>query len=263
MQTNRDFREKYLNKELYLNKDKKISSYPQNINLANFRYFLRAPTFVYEESYPRSGPFNLKYLILKFLIAVFIIVELYYIYTERIEPVILKFDELYFIDLIIRIYIPVVLHTLLMFYLLFECVLQAYAELSTFGDREFYSDFWNSTDLEEFNRKWNKIVHEFLYRHVYIEFKTKYKFSPFASKLITFLFSAIFHEFAFTIVMGVFKPYLFVLMFCQLPLIVFKKFFRKTTFGNMFFFISVTIGNSLIFILYNKEHIRVYGHKLD
>ncbi len=59
----------------------------------------------------------------------------------------------------------------LLTFFLFECVLAGYAELDRFGDRLFYDDQWNETDYEEFNRKWNKVVNEFLYRYVNLQSK--------------------------------------------------------------------------------------------
>jgi sterol O-acyltransferase len=35
-----------------------------------------------------------------------------------------------------------------------------------FADRNFYDDWWNSSSFDQFARKWNKPVHEFLLRHV-------------------------------------------------------------------------------------------------
>jgi hypothetical protein len=75
-------------------------------------------------------------------------------------------------QLVIQLYMPTCILCFSAFYLIFECVLPGYAELATFGDRQFYDDWWNSTDLEEFNRRWNKVVHMFLYKHVYLEFHT-------------------------------------------------------------------------------------------
>ncbi len=81
------------------------------------------------------------------------------------------------------------------FMLVFENYLNAFAELTCFADRLFYTDWWNSTNFEEFNRKWNRPVHEFLYRHIYIEFIFELNFSVKKSQLITFLFSALLHEY--------------------------------------------------------------------
>lgn len=36
-------------------------------------------------------------------------------------------------------------------------------------------DWWNSTNWDEYSRKWNRPVHKFLLRHVYMETQHKYR----------------------------------------------------------------------------------------
>jgi len=45
---------------------------------------------------------------------------------------------------------------LLAFFLVFEVILNAIAEVTRFADRRFYADWWNSTGFDEFSRKWNQ-----------------------------------------------------------------------------------------------------------
>jgi hypothetical protein len=49
--------------------------------------------------------------------------------------------------------IPFTVIWIIVFFILFECVLNGIAELSFFDDREFYQDWWNSTTFDEFARK--------------------------------------------------------------------------------------------------------------
>lgn len=58
---------------------------------------------------------------------------------------------------------------MLMFYIVFECITNVFAEITRLAHRAFYQDWWNSTTYEEFNMKWNRPVHIFLKRHVYLE----------------------------------------------------------------------------------------------
>ena len=62
------------------------------------------------------------------------------------------------------------------FHLIWEDYLNFFGELTKFGDRLYYSDWWNAQNFEEFNRKWNRPVYEFLYRHVYLECIFNYNF---------------------------------------------------------------------------------------
>ena len=54
---------------------------------------------------------------------------------------------------ILRLIIPFTTMWLLTFFIIFECILNAAAEMTRFGDRQFYSDWWNSTTFDEFSRK--------------------------------------------------------------------------------------------------------------
>jgi sterol O-acyltransferase len=87
------------------------------------------------------------------------------------------------------------------FNLIFENYLNFFGEITYFADRLFYQDWWNSTNFEEFNRKWNKPVHEFLYRHVYIELIFYYQVSVKKAQLMTFLFSALLHEYTLAVML--------------------------------------------------------------
>lgn len=80
------------------------------------------------------------------------------------------------------------------FFVVFDFCCNFYAEISGFADRQFYQDFWNCTNFDEYARKWNRLVHEFLYRHFYLEYLMRYKLTVFQANVWTFLFSIIFHE---------------------------------------------------------------------
>ncbi len=235
-----------------------ISSYPNNINFKNFFYFLLAPTFCYQESYPSSGEFKPVYFTLKTMKAFFCLTLMYYIYSESIEPVLPNILNTPLLLLLIDLYFPIALFCLIHFGFIFECILPGYAEMATFGDRQFYDDWWNSTDLAEFNRRWNKIVHMFLHRHVYLECRNRYKLSKLASTSMTFIVSAVLHEYVMCMLIKLFRPILFVMMMVQIPLITIgKKFLKNTTFGNLFFWFSNMLGVNLLFIIYNREY---YAH---
>jgi hypothetical protein len=258
--TNRDYRDDWLKAKTNGDEHKPISSYPNNLNFKNFFYFLRAPTFVYQESYPQGGPFRPAYFFLKLCKALFCLILIYYIYTEHIETILPIILTTNLFELVIKVYFPIALLACILFFLIFECVLPAYAELASFGDRQFYDDWWNASDLEEFNRKWNKIVYHFLYTHIYLECRKQYSLSRFQSQFITFAVSAALHEYCLCLLVKLFRPYMTALMFLQLPMIYFtKRYFKSKEFGNYFFWIGIVIGNPLIYILYNREYFLNYG----
>jgi hypothetical protein len=51
-----------------------------------------------------------------------------------------------------------------------------------------------STSFDEFSRKWNRPVHEFLLRHIYLETIVTYKASKINATAATLLFSLLLHE---------------------------------------------------------------------
>lgn len=48
---------------------------------------------------------------------------------------------------------------LLMFYAYFHLYLNLWAEILRFGDRVFYKDWWNSSEIGSYWRLWNMPVH--------------------------------------------------------------------------------------------------------
>ncbi len=56
-------------------------------------------------------------------------------------------------QVVAHLLIPFTLVWIIVFFILFECILNAIAELTFFDDREFYQDWWNSTTFDEFARK--------------------------------------------------------------------------------------------------------------
>ena len=92
-------------------------------------------------------------------------------------------------------YIPIMTLYFSMFFLIFDFILNFYAELTGFADRQFYQDFWNATNFDEYARKWNRPVHEYLHRHWYLDTLHKWpSCTIFQATVLTFLYSVYFHE---------------------------------------------------------------------
>ena len=132
-------------------------------------------------------------------------------------------------------YIPCMLVYFLLFFLLFECICNLYAEISGFEDRQFYQDFWNATNFDEYARKWNRLVHEFLHRHVYLDLLKRTNMSIFQALVATFTFSLFFHEIFFTVMYKRTSFYLTGLQVYQLLLIFAFAKLKGTMLGNMLF----------------------------
>ena len=102
-----------------------------------------------------------------------------------------------------------------------------------------------STTFDEFARKWNKPVHNFLLRYLYLESIKSYKFSKSRATFVTFLFSSCLHEMIMAVASRQIRLYLFVLQMIQIPLIYIGrlKFFKDHyIFANMFVWASLAVG---------------------
>jgi len=62
-----------------------------------------------------------------------------------------------------------------------------------FGDREFYTDWWNAPSVGVYWRTWNKPVYQFMKRHVFSPLVGRGWSSGHAS-IAVFVFSAVLHE---------------------------------------------------------------------
>ncbi len=92
-------------------------------------------------------------------------------------------------------YLPIMTLYFSMFFLIFDFILNFYAELTGFADRQFYQDYWNSSSFEEYARKWNRPVHEYLHRHWYLDTLHRWpRATIFQATVITFMYSVYFHE---------------------------------------------------------------------
>lgn len=79
------------------------------------------------------------------------------------------------------------------FFALFQSFLNALAEIMKFGDREFYTDWWNSPSVGTYWRTWNKPVYQFMKRHVFSPLIGRGWSSANAS-IAVFVFSGVLHE---------------------------------------------------------------------
>ncbi len=127
------------------------------------------------------------------------------------------------------------------------------AELTCFGDRYFYGDWWNCVDWAEFSRIWNVPVHKFLVRHVYHSSMSAFRLNRDQATLFTFFLSSVIHEMAMYVIFKRFRLYLFSFQMLQLPLVAISntKFMReRTVIGNVIFWLGICLGPSVICTIY-------------
>jgi hypothetical protein len=74
-----------------------------------------------------------------------------------------------FIVVIFKLMMPSTFSLILVFFGLLHSWFNAWAELLRFPDRTFYLDWWASSEFGQYYRRWNIVVHEFLYYYVYLD----------------------------------------------------------------------------------------------
>ncbi|EGP88387.1 uncharacterized protein MYCGRDRAFT_41169 [Zymoseptoria tritici IPO323] len=239
-------------------------TYPQNLTLRNFADYLLCPTLCYELEYPRMVQRSYLELFWKIL-AVFGCVSLITILAE--EHVLPVLDDsharllasgtwidsaLIFAETVSWLLFPFMLIFLLVFLVIFEYVLGAFAEITAFADRRFYSDWWNSLDWLEFSREWNIPVHNFFRRHVYAASRGVGWSRP-VSTGITFLISALAHELVMGCITRKFRGYGFVMLMLQMPIVAIQRlpFVRShALLMNVMFWTCMITGLALLCALY-------------
>ncbi|SCV71124.1 BQ2448_2712 [Microbotryum intermedium] len=238
--------------ELLVSTGVKKVRWPENTTYFNFVDYLLVPTLVYHLEYPRTNKIRPLYLVEKVGATFGTFMVLLLIVEHVIIPAYPKDTDPFYISLL-DLAIPFMVNYLLIFFIIFECILNGFAELTSFADRGFYSDWWNSQSFDEFSRKWNIPVHTFLLRHVYASTISTYHVSKFQAAFVTFLLSACVHELVMAVVMKKLRLYLFLMQMCQLPLIVAGRLpilRRYPALGNLFFWIGLLSGFPLLAVCY-------------
>jgi len=201
--TNRDLRHAYVNADpaddalpsLY-----KECSYPKNITLKNLSYFWWAPTLVYQPVYPRSEKIRWDF-VGKRLGEFFLLCVIIWLACAQYAVPLLQnsLDDISSLNLVNVLERVLKLSTISLvcwlagFFALFQSFLNVLAEVMRFGDREFYSDWWNCSSLRSYWTSWNKPVTHFMKRHVYAPMVGR-GVPPQLAQLATFLFSGLLHE---------------------------------------------------------------------
>ncbi|KAJ4329071.1 Sterol O-acyltransferase 2 (Sterol-ester synthase 2) [Fusarium piperis] len=237
-------------------------TYPSNLTWSNYTDYIFCPTLCYEIEYPRTSSINWISLISKIIATFGCIFLLTIISEDFILPVLTDASErldavpavssvsetaLILAETISWLLFPFMLTFLLVFLVIFEYVLGAFAEITRFADRHFYSDWWNSTDWMEFSREWNIPVYSFLRRHVYSASRSR--IGKGAATALTFLISAIGHEIVMACITKKLRGYGFVCQMLQLPIVVLQrtKWVRdRETLNNVCFWASMILGLSLV-----------------
>jgi len=242
-------------------------SYPNNLTLKNIYYFIAIPTLCYQLHYPKIKGIRFKtYLIRKLTVGILLSGVVFIIGNQYLYPLIVgslhHIDNTNYIkvfDIILKASIPNLYLWILGFYVLFDIYLNILGELTCFGDRKFYGDWWNAQTLGHYWNTWNLPVHYFLKRHIYYPFNRKFN-NRFYSLMVCFLISAFFHEYVLSVPFGQLKFWAFIGISAQVPLIVITEKFKHHHYtGNIIFWTSIALGQPFIVMMYYRDYVKNYN----
>ncbi|KAM3431056.1 hypothetical protein MY4824_007350 [Beauveria thailandica] len=250
--TNRDLRHAYLHPvkgesvpELY-----RACPYPDNITLNNLTYFWWAPTLVYQPVYPRTEKIRWIYVAKRlgevFCLSVFI----WFASAQYAAPVlrnsldkIASLDFFSILERLLKLSTISLVIWLAGFFAIFQSFLNALAEVTRFGDRFFYDDWWNSESLGSYWRTWNRPVYTYFRRHVYMPLIGR-GWKPSTASFAVFFVSAVLHEVLVGVPTHNIIGVAFFGMFLQLPLIALTAPLEKMKMGNG----GKVLGNAIFWV---------------
>jgi diacylglycerol O-acyltransferase-1 len=226
--------------------------YPQNVTIGNIYYFWIAPTLTYQIAFPKTPRVRIT-KVLGILVRMVIVFSLFtFLIAQTVAP---NLENLLqdlektggnitvsiMAEYWLKLSIPNTYLWLMTFYFYFHLYFNLCAELLRFGDRVFYRDWWNSCELGSYWRLWNLPVHYWLVRHLYFPC-VRCGIPKGAATFFVFFFSAVMHEVLISIPFHMLRPWSFLGMMGQVPLVVVTKYlYRKnpgSSIGNMIFWTS-------------------------
>eukprot|EP00915_Cephaloidophora_sp_WS-2016_P000095 GHVH01000172.1.p1 GENE.GHVH01000172.1~~GHVH01000172.1.p1 ORF type:complete len:651 (-),score=57.76 GHVH01000172.1:381-2333(-) len=206
----------------------------------SFTHFVRfwcMPTLIFQFSYPMAKSTNWAKVLMHgclfftwaiaiwFIKRQYIQVSLHELFTSSDwtdEASLVRLGSL-FAEYTFRLAAPLVISWILFFLMctmFFHHGMNITAELTRFGDRRFYEDWWNSEGFGEYWRKWNMPVHNFATRHIYKPLLS-IGIPNSAAGVIVFAISAWAHEYLINTTWQIPYTYLvFASFLAQLPMIV-------------------------------------------
>lgn len=239
--------------------------FPDTITLSSFFEFSSFPTLVYEIKYPRTDKIRWSYVFEK-LCAIFGIIFVMMVVAQSFMfPVVMEAKELgesglefkakmaRWLKLVIDLAPSFITMFLLVWYLIWDCILNCIAELTRFGDRHFYSDWWNCVTWYDFSRLWNRPVHSFLLRHVYHSSISAFNLNKTQAMWMTFMLSSLFHELAMYVLFGKLRWYIITFQMSQLPFTAISNHplvREKKLLNNIAFWLGICLGPSMTGLLY-------------
>ena len=174
--------------------------YPRNITFGNLAYFWWAPTLLYQPVYPRTNHIRWGFVVQRLFETAGLLVFIWLASAQYAVPVLQNsLDKIAVLNIAAILERTLKLSTISLviwlagFWAIFQSMLNVLAEIMKFGDREFYTDWWNSPSVGAYWRTWNKPVYQFMRRHIYFPLVDR-GWRPFPASAMVFIFSGVMHE---------------------------------------------------------------------
>ncbi|XP_043268457.1 sterol O-acyltransferase 1 [Venturia canescens] len=227
-------------------------------DFSTFLYFHFAPTLIYRETYPRTTEIRWRFVLWHLFEVVLVIFNMAFIFERHLIPPFEEFGKhpfelRSFVLSIYGTFFPSILVFVSGFYCLLHAWMNAAAEVTRFGDRLFYKDWWNSTTYGTFYKRWNVVVHDWLYTYIYKDiYEIVMPGNRFIPAWTVFFVSALFHEYIIGVAFHLFLP----MMLVQFGIIGFLLVFLRLgkSWGNIFLWFSLCTGSGLMISFYSIEY---------
>lgn len=172
--------------------------------LRRFNFFLWVPTLVYRDEYPLRPKRDYRKLLTHLMTFNFSFYYTFALIKGFVSPTFVA----YFKDVqngsledVITVSVATgIMFLALAFFGVLHSWMNIFSEITRFADREFYTDWWNVSNFGAYYRKWNIIVHEFLFYYIYND-SIRFSFGKLGSgfaKFMVFFISALVHEIIIT-----------------------------------------------------------------
>lgn len=225
-----------------------------------YQYFLFCPTLVYRDSYPRTTHVRWRKVFTYLAEFLMVIMFLSFIFERYAKPYFGSFGEAESTlgSLVMSIFgciLPGITIFICGFYSFLHVWLNMWAEMLCFADRMFYSDWWTSISFDVYYRKWNVVVHDWLFTYVYKDlYEHVFIGKRAAAAVAVFTISAVIHEYIIAFSFRFFYPVLFVLFEGFGLLMMFVPIKRWNSIGNIVLWGALCLGNGIQTALYTIEH---------
>ena len=174
-----------------------------------------------------------------------------------------RLDVASLVERLMALAVPTLFVWILMFVALFELWLSIVAEVTRFGDRLFYRDWWNARKFDDYWRLWNLPVHNWLVRHVFFPC-LNLGLNKTAATAVVFFISAALHELLVSAPCHLLRLYAFAGMMTQVPLIALTNAINErlpsSRAGNvLFWLVFCVVGQPMCLVLYFHDTVSESG----